>query len=296
MTAFLAAHANPNAADQSGNTVLMHAAVGGQIAVVDRMLGSGAAVAARNVQDWSALDFAEVNGLPEVAARLKESGATGLRRSAITECGDLTFVQRPGVAHKDLYAGWPDIAVAAVKTSPSLLDSLLARREDPNGLMPEGTPVLTAVVMAGPPRSVDALMSAGAVASRPDRRGDSALLLAIRSGREDVVKVLLARGVSPDEHTTASEPTLVAAARSRRGSIVRLLIDAHAHLDSQDAHGMDAFMLVAQSADVDLFGACSKRAREWMSKTSWDARRSGIRPMPDVGVGSFARPAGCRDR
>ena len=116
VTALLAAHANPNAADQSGNTVLMHAAVGGQIAVIDRLLGSGAAVAARNVQDWSALDFAEVNGLPEVAARLKESGATGLRRSAITSGGDLTFVQRPGGAHKDLYAGWPDIAVAAVKT------------------------------------------------------------------------------------------------------------------------------------------------------------------------------------
>jgi len=33
---------------------------------------------------------------------------------------------------------------------------------------------------------------------------------------------------------------------------VRLLIDAHAHLDSQDARGVDALMLVAQSADVDL--------------------------------------------
>ena len=113
--ALLAAHPNIGAADQSGNTALMHAAMGGRLAVVDRLLAAGASVTPRDVQDWSALDFAEVRGAADVVARLREKGATALHRSAIVSESPPTSVQR---AQRDLYAGWPDLAVAASRETP----------------------------------------------------------------------------------------------------------------------------------------------------------------------------------
>ena len=59
--ALIAAHANLNATDHNGNTALMQAAAMASLATLERLLSAGANVAPRNVQDWSALDFAEVN-------------------------------------------------------------------------------------------------------------------------------------------------------------------------------------------------------------------------------------------
>ena len=85
--ALMAAHADPNVTDHNGNTSLMQAAANGKLATLERLLNAGANVAPRNVQDWSALDFAEVNHATEVTARLREKGqppctAVRLRRPA----------------------------------------------------------------------------------------------------------------------------------------------------------------------------------------------------------------------
>jgi ankyrin repeat protein len=187
--ALIRSKGNVNAVDHKGNTVLMHAAAGGKVAVVERLLAAGAGVAPRNVQDWSALDFAEVGGAREAAARLREKGATALKRSAAISEPALTTVQRAAQG-RDLYAGWPDLAVAAARKAPELLQTLLTRGADPNAKTPQGTPVLGVAVVSGAPATVETLLGAGAQATQSDRRGSSALLVATREGREDMVAAL----------------------------------------------------------------------------------------------------------
>src|SRR5262249_7984829 len=157
----LRSHASLKASDHSGNTVMMHAAAGGKLPVVERLLAAGAGISERNVQDWSALDFAEIGRAHDVAARLREKGAVALKRSAISCEAAVTSVQRASQG-RDLYAGWPDLAVAAARPAPELLQSLLTRGADPNGATPDGTPVLTVAVVSGAPATIDTLLGAGA--------------------------------------------------------------------------------------------------------------------------------------
>ena len=133
--ALINAHANLAATDRDGNTALMHAAAAARLAAAERLLGAGAAVAPRNVQDWSALDFAEVSNAAELSARLREKGATALHRSAISTASAPSTVQR---ASRDLYAGWPDLAVAAGRDNATLLQTLLSAGADANGSTPDG--------------------------------------------------------------------------------------------------------------------------------------------------------------
>ena len=198
------------------------------------------------VQDWSALDFAQVSGASEVAQHLKAHGAVALQRSAIVN-ESITSVQRAGQG-RDLYAGWPDLAVAAARNSPELVQSLLAHGADPNGATPDGTPVLGVAAVSGAPTTVATLLLAGAKA-RGDRHGNSALLTATRDGREEVVATMLSHGVSADGRPDDPEPPIVAAAKTGHYAVLHALIAAHAHVDARDSHGVTALMRVAEGTD-----------------------------------------------
>src|SRR5437660_715350 len=238
------------AADKSGNTALMHAVMSGSLAVVDKLLAAGASVAPRDVQEWSALDFAEVSGATGIAARLREKGATALHRNPVMAAySQPTSVQR---AQRDLYAGWPDLAVAAGRENPELLRTLLARGADPNALTPDGLPILTVAALSGTAHEVEALLAAGAKGNRADRRGNSALLDAVRIGRQDIVAAMLSHGVSPDGRLDDPEPPLIAAAKGGHAGIVRAVVAAHAKPDVRDQYGTSALMLVAQRTEPDL--------------------------------------------
>ncbi|MBV8854637.1 MAG: ankyrin repeat domain-containing protein, partial [Sinobacteraceae bacterium] len=223
--ALLKAGADPNASDQSHNSVLMHAATVDHPEVIEQLLRAGARIDARNLQDWSALDFAANRSLPGVAARLRAAGATALHHNP-ARSGELTTVQHPRPPERDLYAGWPDLAVAAALHNTTVLEALLQHGADPN-IDAEREPVLAVAALVGRPAAVDELLSAHADPARTDRHGDSALLIAVRSGRADVVHSLLAHGVPADERGGDSEAPLIAAVRSSRVPVVHELIAAH---------------------------------------------------------------------
>jgi uncharacterized protein len=277
----LRSRANVNAVDHKGNTALMHAAAGGKADAVERLLAGGAGVSARNVQDWSALDFAEIGGAREAAARLKEKGAVALKRSSASSETALTAVQR-APAGRDVYAGWPDLAVAAARPAPDLLQSLLAHGADPDATTPQGLPILSVAVLSGAPATIETLLGAGAHATHGDRHGSSPLLTATREGREDVVKALLAHGVAADGSADDPEPPLVAAAKAGHLDIVHTLTAAHAHIDARDPYGTSALMVVAQRNDSPnalrelVEAGASTEAVDKAGRTAlWYAARAG---------------------
>ena len=78
-------------------TVLMYAAQGGKLPVVDRLLAAGAVPTARDVQDWSALDFALLAGA--AYAQAPEKPRTYALVSAI---GPLDSIRRIVFAHDEV--------------------------------------------------------------------------------------------------------------------------------------------------------------------------------------------------
>jgi serine/threonine-protein phosphatase 6 regulatory ankyrin repeat subunit B len=247
--ALLQAGANVNLADHGGNTPLMHAAAGGDLATIDGLLKANANVKPRNVQGWSALDFAVSAAASDAARRLSDSGATGIRRGG--EVPAIHTVFRPKAPDPDLYTGWTDVAVAASRTSPALIEGLPRADGVPNSNAAEGTPALLVAVRSGAPRSVESLLA------RNQGRGsinslDDALLLAVRAGEYEIIRSLLAHGVSPDARSSEGEPAVVVAAREEQTSIVKLLTSAHADPAPQDRWGTSALMLAAQNSDGNM--------------------------------------------
>lgn len=249
--ALLQAGANVNLADHGGNTPLMHAAAGGDVGAIDRLLTASASVKPRNVQGWSALDFAQSAGALEAARRLSDSGAAAIRHGDAVPAAIHT-VFRPQAPVPDLYAGWTDMAVAASRNSPALIEGL-PRQDADRDASASGVrtlPALLVAVQSDAPRSVESLLTRNQ--SLGSTSLDTALLLAVRSGEVDVVSALLRHGVSPNARSSEGEPAVVAAARAGHTSIVRLLTSAHANPAPQDRWGTSALMLAAQNSNGDM--------------------------------------------
>jgi ankyrin repeat protein len=243
------AGANANAADHGGNTPLMHAAAGGDVPTIERLLAAQAGVKARNVQDWSALDFAVAGQNTEAARRLADSGATALRHGQPVAATH--SIVRAKAPDRDLYAGWTDLAIAASRVSPDLLEALPApdAQHDPNPV--DAAEALLAAARSNAPRSAEAVFgrSTGAGTSA---RAREALLLAVRSGEDEVVRVLLAHGIGADALSPDGEPAVVSAARAQHIGIIRLLMAAHGKPGLRDKVGTSAAMLAAQSANNEM--------------------------------------------
>jgi len=154
---------------------------------------------------------------------LREKGATALHRSAIVSESPPTSCREPS----GLYAGWPDLAVAASRETPGLLQAVLARGADPNATTPDGMPILTVAALSGTaplsrlclPRELRPRAPTGAATRCFSRRG---------IGREDIVVSMLAHGVSPDGRREDPESPVLAPPRRGQAGILRALLAAHA--------------------------------------------------------------------
>lgn len=244
----LGAGANSALADRAGNTALMHAAAAGDLQSVEHLLAGGADVKARNVQGWTALDFADAAGSVLVAEKLVQSGAAGARHAhASSSGGSLVRAKSP---ERDLYSGWSDVAVAASRSSPAMLDGMHLEPSDLADAEAVSEPLLVAT-RADAPKTVESLLVRAKGRVRPER-GAEALLLAVRSGEDQVLGVLLSNGVSPDVRAQDGEPAILAAARAGRTNIVRMLTSSHANAGLQDRSGTSALMLAAAQANLEM--------------------------------------------
>jgi ankyrin repeat protein len=144
----------------------------------------------------------------------------------------------------DLYLGLTDIQVAASRSSPALLNSVLdhERAVGRTPLMPAS--VLLSAAVTGSPTTLDAVFAAGARAKQM-RFGDPLPWLAMRGEPAALVAVLA-------HHRNVSGEPLLTAVAARRPDVVRALLNAHAGIDVVDDSGRTALMLAAASGQIDV--------------------------------------------
>lgn len=217
----LANGADPNLADDAGNTPLHFAALTRDAGVAHSLLDGGARIDAINREGMTPLALACEAGNWEVVEFLLKQGARA-----------------------DVEVSTPALLFAAAVDGddPRGVKLLLKARAKVNGVGPHGRTALMVAALADNAEIADALLSAGAEVDARDDGGHSALLEAARAGANRVLRRLVFR--QPDATVTDRRRRnalhLAAQAGNANGETLELLLALGCPPDGQDAAGATA--------------------------------------------------------
>jgi len=274
VTEALSRGADVNAADETRFTALMAAALGDNLAILNRLLAEGAlteprearygntalAIAARhgNIDSLSAL----LNAGADANAAATRDGLTPLMQASaslddrapevIAEL--LAAGAKINVADKE---GWTAMHHAAARSTPSAVALLVDAGMDVNDpKTAKGVPALELAVIGGRTETVAALISFGADVNRPGTQTHTPLMRAARKGREEMVTLLA--GVGAEVNLTASSDgttALMWAANSGFLGIVRTLLAAGADPKIVAKDGWTALQAAEMMGDEGMIAA-----------------------------------------
>lgn len=211
--------ANVNIKDENDCTALHGAAANGNESIVLHLLNNGADAMVTDVDGWTALDFADVNGHVAVAAMLE--------RKMPTEC-DQRLPSSSLFQHEDTRSFLKEIAYRKATSSDGVtgLRSAVNRKhshrllamletcadvneQDPLG----GATALTLASWFDEQGMVRLLLDSGAAIDAKDDTGRTALHIAIEGGYCDLVALLVDKGANIEVKFCGWTPLLLAATR-----------------------------------------------------------------------------------
>jgi ankyrin repeat protein len=216
-------------------TVLMQAALEGQVKIAEMFLDAGADLHARDTQGRTALTWALLYGQKKAAAMLQKRGAT------------LTLV---------------DAAMLGEVTEASrLLDEQLGRREvttkpqltwSSNAQFDGAEPPLIWAVKTNRLKAIETLLQAGADIEVRDEKGKTALMYAAYYRIAKQVELLLRFGADPNAIDDDGAPLLT---HSTSVPITRTLLAAGADPNLRHTHdGRTPLMYAATAGNIPLIG------------------------------------------
>lgn len=123
---------------------------------------------------------------------------------------------------------------AAITGDVSIIQSLLAQGDDPNGTNVLNITPLMEAARNGHLQAVQTLLNAHADINLPAANGETALMWAVDGGFKDIVDLLLQHGANPDVQGEFYRTALMSAAKNGFTDIVAALLKAHADPTLQD--------------------------------------------------------------
>jgi len=171
----------------------MYALAYKQAAVAKQLLNT-TNLRAVNAQNWTALDWAIHAELTEIATALKSQGLTTTRKATVSESAMITLPLMHA-NNNDLYRGWPDLAIAASRSSSELMSAALKSANINTGNA-NGETALMIAVKSNNVQQVEQLLNAGASIAVTEAMLETPLSWAVRHDQYSIVQALLNKGAN----------------------------------------------------------------------------------------------------
>ncbi len=226
--------------DRVGNTALMYASHNGHAEVITLLLNKGANLRSSNAQGWSALDWAMHAEHTDISNQLRALGLVTARKASVAVSTPSIPLQHAST--NDLYRGWPDVLVAASRSSADTFNAVTRAGSSEVARGPNGETPLLVAVQAGNTTVIEKLLSNSAY---PTDVAETALSWAVRHEETALVQLMLSKGVKPDLHGQRENAPLIDAIHLHNEALALLLIKAGARPDQLDASGRSALILAA---------------------------------------------------
>lgn len=211
--------------DRLNMTALHFAVACGDYAEVQRLIASGADLAARDAQRRTPLDYALAIGWLDLVSLLRETAGPSKPDAGGAIAHDSERHERPEERPplKDAFARPPNKLLSAARAGNfALVQSAIAEGSPLDARDGCSATALHLAVEHGHLAIARLLLDAGADVNAQTRERNTPLHLAVLKGRADFVKLLLAHGAHPAIKSLLEKSPLDLATEGRHGELVML--------------------------------------------------------------------------
>ena len=259
----LDAGANPDPADENGETPLLLASATGNETVARLLLKAGASVDARRWSGDTPLHAAIYGGSIDIVQLLLDRGA------------DLNVVE-----HR---MGHTPLMWALARRQPEMAELLIRRGANVSAVSTNGFRPIHFAAQQADTASAQALIAAGARPHVPTADGRTAFLMALAQGSEEMTRLMLDHGADVQARDANGATPLHGAVRQGLLELARdfvnlgAVVNARTETSDEDSgsasrhRGLTPFLTAARSASVDMMRMLLAVGADPTAKTSDDA-------------------------
>ncbi|XP_018323307.1 ankyrin repeat and death domain-containing protein 1A-like isoform X4 [Agrilus planipennis] len=226
--------------DVEGQTALHHAAVGGHLEVVKKLLDVGATVDKRNKDQRTPLHVACEKGHVEVAK--------------------LVLAHEANLEARDAEGNTP-LHLAAQQQQTEIVQLLLDQGSDPDAENSKGFTPQHIACSLGSKGILDSLLQHGSSINKPNKAGNTALHLACQSNEIDTVEILISKGADLNALNARLQSPIHIAAEMGRTEICRLLLASGANIEQREQGGRTPLYIAARGSFTAIVDMIIKTAR-----------------------------------
>jgi ankyrin repeat protein len=236
-------------------TLLMWAALHGQIDLVRLLLRKGADVNKKIGDGPPALLWAAIGGHSEVIDLLKRHGAvTTLQQAAMIgdKKGVQNFLKAGADLHEKSECGWTPLVTAAWSGNRATTSLILKHGADVDSRTTQGA---TALMVACRRRNVEVarlLLNNGADLNATDEYGRTALIDAAFEGTPQIAKLLIDRGADIRKKDVFGKTAFMRAVEMGRVHVAKLLLNKGAVPKAAESDGWTAVSTAMNRRDPDM--------------------------------------------
>ena len=253
VSALLTSGGDVNRVNSRLQSPLMLAAIGGNLAVVDAVLGGKPNLLLKDQDGNTAFDLAARNCAPNVMARLVEAGAdvshevtaTPPLVSIVRSCPDWSkfarFLPAMDVNVADEYGRSPVWYAASIGNMPAF-NALSGAGADIAAADASGFAPLHAAAANGRAEILAQILSKG-VSPAPSASGTTALMLASFAGCAACISPLLEHANDTDQKNSDGDTALMFAVRGGHGDMAKMLVARGANPNARNLNGDTPFKL-----------------------------------------------------
>ncbi|KAK4883551.1 hypothetical protein RN001_006870 [Aquatica leii] len=249
--------------DIEGQTALFHAAMGGHLGVVKRLVEAGALIDRRNKESRTALHAASERGHVDVAEFL------------LTHEGDMEA--------RDSQGNTP-LHIAAQHQQTKLVQLLLDHGADPDAENAKGFSSLHIACSLGSRGILESLLQHGALLNTQNKMGNTPLHLACQANVVDIVELLISKGADLNALNSRLQSPIHIAAELGHVDICKLLLSAGANIEQREQGGRTPLYIAARGSFTAIVDMIIKTARldyppHEEKNNSTIKKEGGLRPV-----------------